>query len=458
MRFAGVVAVVALFAVGGCSTASARGAQAPPTLGGKLVLDAAALQAAGESEMSYALNLGYVARVGGGVSCWFARTGPGKADVDPRLWCGPVQVPGTSGGVDWVPIPMKRVAESDSGVRLEVQPPQVPGAGNRSVPVGNLVRADGLTSVPDEVRVEAAGPDYLAVLEDGGAVEAVDGAVVRDDQLEVRVTGRAEPASWSTGAGELRAEHGVGLRVLRIEVDRHDETDPAFDRDSWRGWRPQPSELALELPGRRRVVPLDRLPERGTAWLVYTAPVGEGSGAHALALSTVGARSLEQRIELPSGKPLGQPPAALRRKAVPDRFAEVGLGVRVAGARGSLTVAGVRMGRQRPVSADLRHELVTASGADRALVEFRLRAEGLPDSDGAGLTASMFDVRLPDGTRAPVVGTRGGGQVFPGAVVVEVPADARSVTFGLESGRKRLPRVGDVEIAADPGVVVPLEF
>ncbi|GAA2694340.1 hypothetical protein LV78_004117 [Actinosynnema pretiosum] len=454
--------MVALFAVGACSTANARGVEAPPTIGGKQVLDAASLQAAGESEMSYALNLGYVARVGGGgVSCWFARTGPAKSDVDPRLWCGPVQVPGTSAEADWVPIPMKRVAESADGVRLEVQPPQVPGAGNRSVPVGNLVRADGRTSVPGEVRVDSAGPDYLAVLEDDGAapVDAVGGAVLRDDQLEVRVTGYAEPASWRTPAGELRAEHGVGLRVLRVEVERHDETDPAFDRDSWRGWRPQPSELALELPERRRVVPLDRLPEKGSALVVYTAPAGEDSGAApALALSTVGARSLEQRIELPSGKPVGELPAALRRKAVPDRFTEVGLDVRVGGAAGKLAVIGVRMGRQRPVSADLRHELVTASGADEALVEFRLRGDGLPDSDGAALTAPMFDVRLADGSPARVVGTRGGGGVFPLAVVVEVPSDARSVVFGLKPGRKQLPRLGDVEIAPGAGVPVPLEF
>ncbi|GGP60762.1 hypothetical protein GCM10010185_36540 [Saccharothrix coeruleofusca] len=459
MRHALLVAGLALVAaVAGCSTPPARSAeQVKLTIKGQPVLDAQALQAQAESELSYALNFGLVARAGRTASCWFARTGA-ESEVDTRLWCGPVQVPGTAAAGDWVPVPMKEVERSEAGVRLVVEPAQVPEQGSRSTPVGKLVRTDGLEADPAKEGVSQAGPDFLAVLpDDGRPLDPVPDAWIRDDQLEVRVTGYGRPESWRTEQGDLTAEHGVRLRVLRLEVDKHTETDPAFGQSQWHGWQPQRPELALELPGRHHPLPGDRLPASGSVLVVYTVP--ESGGTEALSLATVGAKSLEQRVEVPSGKALTDIPPALRRAHSPERPPTARQQVRVGDKTGSLGVSGLRLGRQRPVSYGAQYELVTASQPDRALLELRLEGRDLPRVAGAAITQDLVAVTLPDGQRAPLVGARYDGDTFPVAVVVEVPADTRSVTVGVTGATVALPQLGTVPVAGEGSpVAVPLDF
>ena len=115
--------------------------------------------------------------------------------------------------------------------------------GSRSTPVGKLVRTDGRETSADQ-GVGEAGPDFLAVLPDDGQVLDAASAMMRDDQLEVHVTGYSSPSVWPTAEGELRAEPGVALRVLRVRVTRHGEVDSAFGQTPWRGWLPQPPEWA----------------------------------------------------------------------------------------------------------------------------------------------------------------------------------------------------------------------
>ncbi|WP_158849183.1 hypothetical protein [Saccharothrix deserti] len=453
-----LVLLLALVA-GGCATPAFSAEQVRLTIGGRAVLDAPGLQARAEAELSYTLSFGYVARTGqDAVSCWFARTGD-AFEVDTRLWCGPVQVPGTAATTDWVPVPLKEVERDDSSVRLEVQPPQVPALGARSTPVGKLVRTDGRETSADQ-GVGAAGPDFLAVLPDDGQILDAASAMVRDDQLEVHVTGYATPAVWPTAEGDLRAEHGVALRVLRVRVTRHSEVDSAFKQTPWRGWLPQLPEFALDLPGRRHPLPADRLPDNGSALIVYTVPVAGGS--EVLVLNTVGAKSLEQRVEVPSGQVLGNAPVVLRRAPGPESMSvstpvSVGSAVGSAEKVGSLEVVRARLGRQRPVSSNGQHELATA-GPGTALLELRLQGHGLPSVLGAGQTAGLMTVTLPGGGTARQVGLRHGGDTFPVAVVFEVPEDVRSVTFSVASGTVQLPQLGTVAVTGGPGVAVPLDF
>jgi hypothetical protein len=97
---------VVIAAVTSCSTPIAKTAAAVElTIKGEQVLLRQELQAQAEAELSYTLNFGYVARTGSSpVGCWFARTDL-ASEVDSRLWCGPVQVPGTAPASDWVPVP-----------------------------------------------------------------------------------------------------------------------------------------------------------------------------------------------------------------------------------------------------------------------------------------------------------------------------------------------------------------
>ncbi|MFD7652537.1 hypothetical protein ACFV4N_00990 [Actinosynnema sp. NPDC059797] len=449
----------------GCAMPAFSAEQVRLTLDGQPVLDAPALQARAEAELSYTLSFGYVARTGGAAaSCWFARTGR-LFDVDSRLWCGPVQVPGTAAATDWVPVPLKEVERTGSGVRLEVQPPQVPPAGSRSVPVGKLVRTDGREAVADQ-GVGEAGPDFLAVLPDEGQQVDEASAFVRDDQLEVRVTGYARPSVWSTDAGELRAEHGVELRVLRLAVTRHGEVDSAFRQTPWRGWLPQPPELSLDVPGRRHRLPADRLPDQGSVLVVYTVAaggggvggggVGGGGGAEALVLNTVGAKSLEQRVEVPSGQVVGAVPGVLRRGPGPEAMS-VSTPVSVGTATGSVEVLRARLGRQRPVAFSDQYELATA-GPGMALLELRLQQHGLPTVVGASETAKLTAVELPDGSRARFAGARYGGDTMPVAVVFEVPEDVRSVRFSVTAGTVTVPQLGTVPVSGGEPGVVALDF
>ncbi|MFC5055069.1 hypothetical protein [Saccharothrix xinjiangensis] len=438
----------------GCATPAFSAEQVRLTLDGQPVLDAPALQARAEAELSYTLSFGYVARTGGAAaSCWFARTGR-LFEVDSRLWCGPVQVPGTAAATDWVPVPLKEVERTGSGVRLEVQPPQVPPPGSRSVPVGKLVRTDGREAVADQ-GVGEAGPDFLAVLPDEGQHVEEASAFVRDDQLEVRVTGYAKPSAWSTDAGELRAEHGVELRVLRLAVTRHGEVDSAFRQTPWRGWLPQPPELSLDVPGRRHRLPADRLPDQGSVLVVFTVAAG-GGGAEALVLNTVGAKSLEQRVEVPSGQVVGAAPGVLRRAPGPETTS-VSTPVTVGAATGSVEVIRARLGRQRPVAFSDQYELSTA-GPGMALLELRLQQHGLPTVVGAWETAKLTAVELPDGSRARFAGARYGGDTVPVAVVFEVPEDVRSVRFSVTAGMATLPQLGTVSVSGGEPGVVALDF
>ncbi|MEU4807065.1 hypothetical protein [Actinosynnema sp. NPDC023587] len=450
-----VLAVVVLLVAGCGAAVPDRTGEPGLTIGGRAVLDPQGLQVEAEAQLSYTLSFGYVARAGReAVSCWFARAGD-RTEVDTRLWCGPVQVPGTGATADWVPVPLKEVERGAAGVRLEVQPPQVPGPGHRSTPLGRLVRTDGREAEADQ-GVGAAGPDFLTVLPDDGRPIAEADGLIRDDQLTVGMTGYASPDSWRTDQGELRAEHGVRLRVLRLAVERLTETDTAFGQTQWQGWAPQPPELSLQLPGRRHRLTVDRLPETGSVFVVYTVP--DAGGPESLVLDTVGALSLEQRVAIPGGEPLTDVPAVLRRASGPASPAPVALPVEVGDRRGSLEVQRVRLGRQRPVSFEDRYRLVTTSAPDRALLELRLQGQGLPRSAGATITKDLVVVTLPDGSRAPLVGARLGGDTFPVAVVVEVPADVRSVTVGVTSGPVRLPVTGETVIEAPAPVTVPLDF
>ncbi|CCH28204.1 hypothetical protein ABZ816_41090 [Actinosynnema sp. NPDC047251] len=450
-----VLALVVVLAAG-CGAAVPERAETPAlTIGGSPVVDPQGLQMEAEAELSYTLSFGYVARAGQeAVSCWFARAGE-AAEVDTRLWCGPVQVPGTAATTDWVPVPLKEVERGDGGIRLEVQPPQVPAPGNRSTPLGKLVRTDGREAEADQ-GVGEAGPDFLAVLPDDGRPLAEASGLLRDDQLATGVTGYATPESWRTDEGELRAEHGVRLRVLRLSVDRLTKTDTAFGRATWQGWAPQPPELFLQLPGRRHRLAVDRLPETGSVFVVYTVP--EEGGPEELVLETVGAQSLEQRLEIPGGKPVGEGPAVLRRAAGPASPTPASLPVKVGDQAGALEVPRVRLGRQRPVSVEDRYVLATASAPDKALLELRLQGQGLPQAAGATITKDLVVVTLPDGTRAPQVGARLGGDTFPVAVVVEVPADVRSVTVAVTSGPVRLPVSGETTLDAPTPATIPLDF
>ena len=446
-----LVLLLALVA-GGCATPAFSAEQVRFTIGGEAVLDAPGLQARAEAELSYTLSFGYVARTGrDAVSCWFARTGE-AFEVDTRLWCGPVQVPGTSATTDWVPVPLKQVERGASGVRLEVQPAQVPAQGARSTPVGKLVRTDGRQADADQ-GVGQAGPDFLAVLPDDGQVLDAANAMVRDDQLEVQVTGYARPSVWATAEGDLRAEHGVELRVLRVRVTRHGEVDSAFGQTPWRGWLPQPPELSLDVPGRRHRLPAERLPDQGTALVVYTVPVG--GAPEALVLDTVGAKSLQQRVEVPSGQVVGEAPKVLRRTPGPEKIS-VSTPVAVGAAAGSVEVVRARLGRQRPVSSGGQHELATA-GPGMALLELRLVGHGLPGVFGAGQATPLVTLTVA-GAAARQVGARYGGDVFPVAVVFEVPEDARAATLAVAAGTVTLPQLGAVAVAGGAAVEVPLDF
>ena len=464
---AGVLGLAVLLAMTGCATAPAAQPTAVQlTVDGRKLADASDLQSLAESQLAYTLEYGYVARAGAAaVSCWFARTGV-ESEVDKRLWCGPVQVPGTGAGTDWVPVPLKEVTKTDDEVRYEVQSPQVPEKGNRSTPDGMLVRTDGKEFDPKKQQDLTAGRDFLAVLPDDGKRTNVDLGLgdadveLRDDLLGTAVTGWANPDIWFTAEGTLRAETGSRLRVVRMKVEKLNETDSGFQRTNWQGFAPQPSELALEVPGKRQVLPPERLPANGSVFVVYTVPDPQ-EGTESLTLGTLGAKSLEQRAEIPSGKRTDTPPPVLKRAAGPAQFAERTQKVRFGDRELGMKVTGVKLGRQRPVKlGEGQYDIATISAADKALLEVRFEAVGtLPDTAGGLWTKDLITVTLPDGSTAPQVGARYDGGPLPFAVVVEVPADLRSASVGMVEGTLELPRLGRTAIApADSRVTLALEF
>ena len=462
-----VLGLTVLLAMTGCATApKTQPAAVTLTVDGLKVAEAADLQSQAEAQLAYTLEYGYVARAGAAaVSCWFAKTGV-EFEVDKRLWCGPVQVPGTGAGTDWVPVPMKEVTKNGEEVRYEVQSPQVPEKGNRSTPGGTLVRTDGKQFDPSKQQDLIAGRDFLAVLPDDGKRSNADlglGNVdikLRDDLLATAVTGWANPDIWFTADGTVKAEPSSRLRVLRMKVEKLHETDSGFHRTNWQGFAPQPSELALELPGKRQVLPADRLPANGSVFVVYTVPDPQ-AGTETLALGTLGAKSLEQRVEVPAGTRTDNPPAVLQRAAGPSQFHEPTQKIKFGDRELGMKVTGIKLGRQRPIKlGEGQYDVATISGPDKALLEVRLEATGnLPDTAGGGLTKGLITVTLPDGSPAKQVGARYDGGPLPFAVVVEIPADTRSVSVGLVEGAVELPRLGRTTISpVDSRMTLALEF
>jgi hypothetical protein len=462
-----VLGLTVLLAVTGCATApAAQRAAVQLTVEGKKLADAADLQAQAEAQLAYTLEYGYVARAGAAaVSCWFARTGV-ESEVDKRLWCGPVQVPGSGAGTDWVPVPLKEVTKSGDEVRFEVQSPEVPENGNRSTPLGKLVRTDGKEFDPTKQQDLTAGRDFLAVLPDDGKRSNAElglGNVdirVRDDLLATAITGWANPDIWFTAEGTVRAERGARLRVVRMKVDKFSETDSGFHRTNWQGFAPQPSELALEVPGKRQLLPADRLPASGSVFVVYTVPDPQ-EGTETLSLGTLGAKSLEQRAELPSGKRTDNPPHVLKRAAAPTQFQEPTQKIRFGDRELGMKITGIRLGRQRPIKlGQSQYDVATISAPDKALLEVRFEATGnVPDTTGGSLTKDLITVQLPDGSTAKQVGARYDGGPLPFAIVVEIPADTRSVSVGIGEGAPELPRMGKTPISpVDSRLTLALEF
>jgi hypothetical protein len=451
------------------------------TIEGKQVIDPAGLESAGERELAYTLGFGYVSSSSTGPArCWFANTGS-SGEVDERLWCGPVQVPGSPPTNGWVPIPMKKTAENAGQIQLQVQPPEVPLAGNRSTPVGNaLVRSDGSTVNPTVVVDRTAGANFVAVLSDtdhrsNASLGLSDAPAVRmhDDLLSVTATGWGHPGSFPLpDAVTLRPDAGQQLRVLRLHVEKPIKTDPAFSSQQWEGYAPQHSTLSLEVNGRGTMLPDERLPDTGDVFVLYTAPAS--ATADNLVLGTVGSNSLAQRMAVPSGKRADIPPAALARTTgvgkVPANATQtitVGTGRSYGDSpagthQGSLKVTGVRLGWQRPVKLDDGdYQLITELPPGKALLEVDVKATGdrLPAIMAGPVTKVSFQVTLPDGSRAPLVGVRSDGDLFPVALIAEVPADVTSVKIGLRSGPVRLSALGKVDLTATGAPIdLPLDL
>ena len=474
---ASVLAALAVVAglTAGCATpAAVRAPELRLTIAGERVLDPQSLETTAERELNYALSFGYLARTGHqATSCWFARTDH-QSEVDSRLWCGPVQVPGSTPAADWVPVPMRKAQQRPDGVALTVQPPQLPPTGQRSYPVGPLVRTDGELPEPNQLGDAAAGPGFLAVLPDDGHRSNAElglsdrAELIRDDLLEVTVTGAGSPDSFPVPGGTVRAEHGQRLRVTRIHVLKPLHTDPAFTHTDWQSWAPQPSELALRTPGRQVRLPDDKLPDDGTLLLIYTVPDdGNDAARHEeLVLNTVGSQSLEQHLDLVTGRADDSTPAVLRRPGGPPRDTTTSQAVRISTPTGAVnatvSVTGLRLGRLRPtLLASGGYRLVAASGPNRALLELRLAitGDGVPVSPAGDVTKDHVQVTLPDGTLAGQVGVRFDGGMFPVAVIYEVPADTRSVQVTVTPADLTLPAVGSASITVSGAPMsLPLTF
>jgi hypothetical protein len=471
-----------LLGTAACSTSHAgTSGTATLTIGGKQILDPARLEADGERELGYAVGFGYVSPSGTGLPrCWFAQLGLTGA-VDERLWCGPVQVPGSPPTNAWVPIPMKKTGENDSQIQLQVQPPDVPIPGNRSTPVSDsLIRSDGTTTNPKAVVNRTAGANFVAVLTDtehksDAELGLTDPAPVRvhDDLLAVNGTGYGRPSSFPIGDGAtLVPGEGISLRVLRLHVERPGKTDPAFGAQQWSGWRPQQSTLSLVVEGRRTVLSPDRLPDSGDVFLIYAVP-DKPDPQEQLILGSVGANSLEQPVAIPDGKRAAKAPASLQTAGgvskVPADSSQkitartsVPYGGLAAGDHAAeLTVTGVRLGRQRPIKLDSGdYQLVTETADGKALLEVAIKTTGqLPAIMGGPVTKNSFALTLPDNSKARLIGVRYDGDLLPAALVFEVPADVKSVRIGVSTGSVAVSAIGRVDLtAAGAPIDLPLDF
>ncbi|MEV6611819.1 hypothetical protein [Kutzneria sp. NPDC051319] len=470
-----------LLGAAACSTSHAGASgTATLTIGGKQIVDPARLEAEGERELAYTVGFGYVSPSGTGLPrCWFAQLGL-SGSVDERLWCGPVQVPGSPPTNAWVPIAMKKTGENDTQIQLQVQPPDVPLPGNRSTPVSDsLIRADGTTTSPKAVVNRTASANFVAVLTDtehksNADLGLTDPATLRvhDDLLAVNATGYGRPSSFPIGDGAtLIPGKGTQLRVLRLHVERSGKTDPAFSAQQWTGWHPQQSTLSLVVEGRRTVLSPDRLPDSGDVFLIYAVP-DKAEPGESLILGSVGANSLEQPVRIPDGKRAAKAPASLAtasgvsrvpanatQKFVARTIVPYG-GLPAGDHAAELTVTGVRLGRQRPIKLDSGdYQLVTETTDGKALLEVAIKTTGqLPAIMGGPVTKNSFAMTLPDGSKAKLVGVRYDGDLLPAALVFEVPADVKSVKIGVSVGSVQVSALGRVDLTATGAIDLPLDF
>ncbi|MCP3798611.1 hypothetical protein NLX83_05000 [Allokutzneria sp. A3M-2-11 16] len=433
------------------------------TLQGHRLPNADALLRAGESAVATAIEQQRVARSGDGtVQCWFARAeaeeGEYYVPVEPKLWCGPIQVPGTGPAPDWIPIPVLT-----KGDRIELDEPKVPAPGQATTPGTDIVRPDGATRKPNAQSERNAGPGYLAVLPDDGKRSNVelglnDAAAIhlRDDFASVEGKGWGMPGSFPLpdNGGLLHPERGQRLWVLRLHVDRK-RLDEDLKSAPWvNGGAPVPG-IALDLPGGWRDLPKAQLPDAGSIFVVFTLPE-QGDGAPPkLVLNSNVQSLLEQAVELPSGKPAYDLPAVLRRKLGPTKSPDAtqSLSFKARGGSGtaSLRIGGVRLGWQRPVRQPESGKLglIAPAATDKALLEVQLQVtgNGLPEELAGYLTADRIALLLPGGGKAKIAGKRYDGGLFPSAVVFEVPADLASAQVTIDTGSVTLPALGKLELA-----------
>ncbi|GAA2800691.1 hypothetical protein GCM10010452_31420 [Crossiella cryophila] len=445
-------------------------------IGGKRLSGGQHLQAAAEASITRALAQQKVARSGdGSVHCWFAKVDPntqtqqGRAvNVTDTLWCGPVQVPGTGPAPDWIPVPL-----TQQNGQFAVGEPKLPEPGTSSTPSTEMVRVDGTEAKPSGSEQRSAGPGFFAVVADTGGktngdlgLIPADAIKVRDDFLSIKATGWGNPQQFTLpDGGVLSPEPGSRLAVLRLHSDRISQLDQELTELSWaRGAPPRP-ELALDLPDGWHDVPDSQLPTFGGFFLVFTLPAKDTGQAPAkLVLRSKPSPGVEQQIELPSGKSSYPLPEALRRAGYGAAPTTAGqdLTFQHKGSSGTarLTVQGVRLGLQRPVLDSAGRLQVITADPGKALLEIRVRGEGsLPEALGGPLTGEHIVVKLPNGSKAPLKGLRYGGDVFPTALVVEVPANVPSVTVSLSTGTVTLPSRGSFSFsAASPAMTLSLDF
>jgi hypothetical protein len=293
-----------------------------------------------------------------------------------------------------------------------------------------------------------------------------------DDLLAVNATGYGRPANFPIGGGAtLVPDKGVQLRVLRLHVERPGKTDPAFAAQQWSGFAPQQSTLSLVIAGRTTVLSPDRLPDSGDVFVIYAVP--DKASPESLVLSSVGAKSLDQRLDVPSGQRATPPPDALLTPSgvskVPANASQP-ITVRTAVPYGGLpagdhaaqlTVTGVRLGWQRPIKLDSGdYQLVTENTAGKALLEVAIKTSGqLPAIMAGQVTKNSFTLTLPDGGKAPLVGVRYDGDLLPAALVFEVPAAVKSARIGVNTGPVQVTALGRVDITAGAAPIdLPLDF
>ncbi|MBP2476468.1 hypothetical protein JOF53_005340 [Crossiella equi] len=486
------MAVCADRAIGGAVLAAlllGAGCAAPPqqpkpeplkpidvAIGGKRVATAGVLQTTAEASIVRALSQQKVARSGDGtVSCWFAKAQTGAkpeegepVNVSDTLWCGPVQVPGTGPAPDWIPVPL---TQGDGG--YQVGEPRLPEPGTSSSPEIEMVRVDGSATKPDGGKDRSAGPGFFAVVADTGeknsgdlGLNPADAIRLRDDFLDIRGTGWGNPNRFTLpDGGTLTPEPGSRLAVLRLRADRLSQLEPELIERSWVGGSPPKPQLALDLPDGWHDIPDAQLPSFGNFFLVFTTPAkNTGQTPPKLVLRSKPSPSLEQQIELPTGNAPYALPKVLRRAATGPApvTASQDFTFQHKGSSGTakLTVTDVRLGLVRPVlNSEGRMELLTAEPG-KGLLEIRLKAEGpLPDAVGGTLFGERIEVKLPGGGKAKLKGQRYGGDVFPTALVVEVPEDVRSVTVSLGSGSVSLPSRGSFSFSStSAAMALSLDF